>query len=138
MNLPVKFLTPTARLPTRGSTGAAGLDLYADLGGEGRKSTEQPFPTGIAVEIPPGYAGLIWDRSGMAKKGIFVVGGLIDSDFRGMVQVMLQCPGWPVEVEHGQRIAQLLIVPCPAFEPVRVDELGDTERGGGGFGSTGR
>lgn len=139
MQLKVKLLSQTAKLPTRGTSGAAGLDLYADLGGEGNETAFSLIPTGIAIAIPPGYVGLIRDRSSLAKHGFFVVGGVIDSDFRGNIQVMLRCAGdWKISIEHGQRIAQLLIVPCPQLEVVEVTELDATERGAGGFGSTGR
>ena len=133
----VKRLTETARLPTRGSAFAAGLDLYADedctLGyGEARA-----VKTGIAVAISPHLVGLIWPRSGMASIGVTTDAGVIDADYRGEVRVLLVNRGLEaVKVTRGMRIAQMLIQPVlPAM--TEVDELPATERGDGGFGSTG-
>ena len=139
----VKRLSPGAKLPTYGSVEAAGADLYACL--------EQPVtvapgesvwvPTGIALEVPRGCAGLIYARSGLAcKKGLAPANkvGVIDSDYRGEVVVVLHNHGdRPQTVVSGERIAQLVITPVltPVYEEVK--ELSSSDRGAGGFGSTG-
>ena len=140
----IKLLRPGARVPTYGSREAAGADLYACLEEAvtilpGR--TEK-IPTGIALEVPRDCAGLVFARSSLgAKRGLAPANkvGVIDSDYRGEVLVMLHNHGdQPQTVEPGERVAQLLIVPVctPGF--LEVAELGDTDRGTGGFGSTGR
>lgn len=140
----VKKLKDKAILPTYGSADAAGADLYACLD---EKISIAPgksafVPTGLSMEIPKGYAGLIYARSGMAcKRGLAPANkvGVIDSDYRGEFIVVLHNHGKITqEVEHGERIAQLVVTPVltPAF--CEVDELSDTERSGGGFGSTGK
>ena len=140
----VKILREGAKLPTYGSCEAAGADLYACLEAE---LTIQPgqtafIPTGFAMAVPKGCAGLIYARSGMACKRDLAPAnkvGVIDSDYRGEVMVALHNHGTEVQtVCHGERVAQLLVtaVLAPAFE--ETDELDETVRGDGGFGSTGR
>lgn len=140
----VKKLRPNAKLPTYGSAEAAGADLYACL----EESVqilpgESVFiPTGIAMEIPKNCAGLIYARSGLAcKRGLAPANkvGVVDSDYRGEFMVVLHNHGLePQTVADGERIAQLIIT--PVFTPgyTEVEELSDTERSGGGFGSTGK
>ena len=140
----VKVLRPGATLPAYGSTGAAGADLTACLEAAVTIAPGQTafIPTGIAMEVPVGCAGLIYARSGMAcKQGLAPANkvGVIDSDYRGEVRVVLHNHGSKVQqVEPGERIAQLLITPVytPGFH--QVEELTDTDRGVGGFGSTGK
>ena len=140
----VKKLAPNAILPTYGSAGAAAADLYACLE---ESVTIAPgetvfIPTGLSVEIPVGCAGLIYARSSMgAKRGLAPANkvGVIDSDYRGQVMVALHNHGQQDQlVQPGERVAQLLITPVftPGF--CEVDDLTDTDRGAGGFGSTGR
>ena len=140
----VKKLQPNAVLPTYGSTEAAGADLYACLA---EPVTIRPgetawIPTGIAMEVPKGCAGLIYARSGLAcKKGLAPANkvGVVDSDYRGPVTVVLYNHGSePQTIGHGERIAQMVITPVltPAYEEVL--DLTDTGRGQGGFGSTGK
>lgn len=140
----VKKLHENAILPTYGSTEAAGADLYACLEGE---ITVKPgetawIPTGLAMEIPKGCAGLVYARSGLAcKKGLAPANkvGVIDSDYRGPVTVVLHNHGTQEQtIAHGERIAQMVITPVltPAYE--LSDELSNTGRGQGGFGSTGK
>lgn len=140
----VKILKEGAKLPTYGSTQAAGADLYACLE---KAVTIAPgetafVPTGIALEVPLGCAGLIYARSGMAcKRGLAPANkvGVVDSDYRGEIIVALHNHGnAPQTVEHGERVAQFVITPVltPAYEMVK--ELSDTERNQGGFGSTGK
>ena len=139
----VKRLRESAALPEYGSQGAAGADLRACLEddvviGPGETAL---IPTGLALEIPPGYAGLVCARSGLAtKQGLAPANkvGVIDSDYRGEVLVSLHNRGRERQtVSPGQRIAQLLIVPVLPCAFEACDDLAPTERGGGGFGSTG-
>ena len=140
----VKRLRDGAKLPTYGSPEAAGADLYACLE---EALTIAPgetkaIPTGIALEVPRSCAGLVYARSGLAcKQGLAPANkvGVIDSDYRGEVLVMLHNHGSEVrEIAPGDRIAQLVITPVytPGFN--EVSELSDTDRGTGGFGSTGK
>lgn len=140
----VKILRPGAILPTYGSQGAAGADLYACLDtpvtiGPGETAF---LPTGIAIEVPQGCAGLVYARSGLAcKRGLAPANkvGVVDSDYRGEIQVVLHNHGAePQTICHGDRVAQMLITPVltPAYLP--VEELSGTSRGEGGFGSTGK
>ena len=140
----VKKLKEKAILPTYGSVEAAGADLYACLDESVLIAPgESVFvPTGLAMEIPKGYAGLIYARSGLAcKRGLAPANkvGVVDSDYRGEFMVVLHNHGSvPQEIAHGERIAQLVITPVftPGF--TEVAELTDTDRSAGGFGSTGK
>jgi dUTP pyrophosphatase len=135
-------LDPAAPLPRRARTGDAGLDLAAnaDLAvGPGERAL---VPTGLAVAIPEGHAGLVLPRSGLASRhGLTLANapGLIDAGYRGelTVAVVNLDRSEPVKIGRGDRIAQLLIVPFAEVEPVEVAELPGSERGEGGFGSTG-
>ena len=140
----VKKLHPNAILPTYGSAEAAGADLYACLE---EAVTIQPgevywVPTGIALEVPKGCAGLVYARSSLgAKRGLAPANkvGVVDSDYRGEVKVvLLNHSKQPQTLEPGERVAQFVITPVltPAYE--EVEELTDTSRGAGGFGSTGK
>lgn len=140
----VKKLKENAILPTYGSAEAAGADLYACLEEAVviQPGTSAFVPTGLAMEIPKGYAGLIYARSGLAcKRGLAPANkvGVIDSDYRGEFIVVLHNHGTnPQEIAHGERIAQLVITPVftPGF--TEVADLSDTQRAAGGFGSTGK
>ena len=143
-SIPVKILREGAMLPTYGSPEAAGADLYACLESE---ITVDPgktvfIPTGIAMEVPKGCAGLIYARSGLAcKRGLAPANkvGVVDSDYRGEIMVALHNHGeHPQTVGNGERIAQMVITPVltPAYEV--VSDLDNTDRGAGGFGSTGK
>lgn len=140
----IKKLHPNAVIPTYGSPEAAGADLYACLDENVLIPTGETvfIPTGLALEVPVGCAGLIYARSSMGtKRGLAPANkvGVIDSDYRGQVMVALHNHGKEDQiVQPGERIAQLLITPVftPGFQ--EVDDLSDTERGVGGFGSTGR
>ena len=140
----VKKLRENATVPTYGSVEAAGADLYACLEAE---ITIEPgktvfVPTGLAMEVPKGYAGLIYARSSLGtKRGLAHANkvGVIASDYRGEVMVALHNHGMEAQtIAHGERIAQLLVTPvlAPSFE--LWDDLTDTDRGAGGFGSTGK
>ncbi len=139
----IKKLKPNAAIPTYGSMNAAGADLYAciDSAVSVQPGETLMIPTGLAMELPEGYAGLIYARSGLAsKKGLAPANkvGVIDSDYRGEVLVALHNPSLTdAAIEPGERIAQLVITPYVMGVFEEVDELSDTERGAGGFGSTG-
>lgn len=140
----VKKLKENAIMPTYGSTEAAGADLYACVGSPVCINPGESvfIPTGLAMEIPRGYAGLIYARSGLAcKRGLAPANkvGVVDSDYRGEFMIVLHNHGVePQTIEHGERIAQLVITPVytPGF--VEIEELSSTERSSGGFGSTGK
>lgn len=144
MKILVKKMTDTAKLPTHGSDYAAGYDLYADI--------EEPIyiaphetikiSTGLSIAIPQGYFGAIFARSGLAvKKDLLPANatGIIDADYRGSLIVALHNNNNTItrEVKPGDRIAQLIILPYQTLEFEDVQELDDTVRGDGGFGSTG-
>ena len=146
MKIKCKKLRENAVLPMRGTALAAGADLYALLPDGAERVTIPPqgkhaFPTGIAVEIPEGYVGLVFARSGIACKRQLAPAncvGVIDADYRGELTVFLQNNGAePQTVESGERIAQLVITPCLAIEIEETGTLTDTARGAAGFGSTG-
>ncbi|MBQ3102913.1 MAG: dUTP diphosphatase [Oscillospiraceae bacterium] len=145
MEIKVKKLHPEAILPKRGSVDAAGSDLYACIP-EGSlvipPHATVRVGTGLAMAIPSGYFGGIFARSGLAtKEGLRPANcvGVVDSDYRGENQVPLHNDtDTEKTVRHGDRIAQMVILPCPAVEYTEAGELDDTDRGAGGFGSTGR
>ena len=142
--IPIKILRAGAKLPSYGTAEAAGADLYACL--EAPVTIEPGktafIPTGIAMAVPVGCAGLIYARSGLAcKRGLAPANkvGVIDSDYRGEILVALHNHGAEAQtVEHGERVAQMVITPVltPAYEA--ADSLSETERNAGGFGSTGK
>ena len=142
--IPVKLLRPGAKLPAFGSAEAAGADLYACLDADVTIAPGETafIPTGLAMELPRGFVGLIYARSGLAcKRGLAPANkvGVIDSDYRGEFIVVLHNHGAIAqEIAHGERIAQLVITPVftPGF--AEVEELTDTTRSAGGFGSTGK
>ncbi len=140
----VKKLSPNAILPTYGSNEAAGADLYACLDEAVSIAPGEIFwvGTGIALEVPKGCAGLIYARSSMGvKRGLAPANkvGVIDSDYRGEIRVVLLNHSNQVQtVSPGERIAQLIITPVLTPDYEEVEELTDTVRGEGGFGSTGK
>lgn len=143
MELKVQLLSDSATLPTRAHEGDAGLDLYASEPAHIGPAERWQVATGIAVEIPDGQAGLVLPRSGLARRhGISLVNapGLIDAGYRGEVKVLLlnNDPAEIFRIKPGDRIAQLLVTPLAAVEPVQADALSESVRGEGGFGSTGR
>jgi dUTP pyrophosphatase len=143
MTLRVARLDPRATLPTRAHPGDAGLDLHALEAATLAPGERASVPTGIAVEIEPGHAGLVLPRSGLAARhGISVVNapGLIDSGYRGELHVLLLNTDRreSFQLRAGDRIAQLVLIAVAAAEPVEVGQLSETPRGAGGFGSSGR
>lgn len=142
MTLKVRRLDARARLPTRAYPGDAGLDLYALQDARLEPGERASVRTGIAVEIPDGQAGLVLARSGLAARhGIALVNapGLIDAGYRGEVRVLLLNTDRSVSVElrAGDRIAQLVLVRVETPEVLEVEELALSQRGAGGFGSSG-
>ncbi len=145
MNLKIKKVRDNAKIPFRATSGSAGMDLYACIdepvtleGGE-----KAVIPTGIAIELPSAeLAAFVFARSGLAiKHGIGLLNsvGVIDSDYRGEICVgVINQLKEAYTISPDERIAQLVIMPVSAIEPVEVQELVDTERGEGGFGSTGK
>lgn len=143
-SIAVKKLSPKAILPTYGSLEAAGADLYACLDEPVSIAPGETawISTGIALEVPKGCAGLIYARSSLGtKRGLAPANkvGVIDSDYRGEIRVVLLNHGKETQrIEHGERIAQLVITPVLTPSYVQVEELDATDRGTGGFGSTGK
>ena len=140
----VRKLRPGAKMPTFGSREAAGADLYACLE---EPVTIEPgktvfLPTGLSMALPKGYVGLVYARSGLAcKQGLAPANkvGVIDSDYRGEFMIALHNHGTePRVVEHGDRIAQLVVTPVIQPDYYEADTLDETSRGTGGFGSTGK
>ncbi len=147
MNINVKKINNKAHIPTRGSEFSAGSDLYACLADGVEKININPgetvlIHTGLIIEIPFGYAGLIYARSGLAsKKGLAPANkvGVVDADYRGEIMVAIHNHSNRMQsVSDGERIAQLVITPFLTVDFNLVDELTETERGAGGFGSTGK
>lgn len=136
--LNVKRLSPDAKLPERGSEHAAGYDLYASAHGMIMPGERLAVPLDIALEIPTGYFGMIKSRSGNAVKGVDVAAGVIDSDYRGNIKVLLHnTAGAQFSFQRGDRIAQMIILKHETPEVHEVAELSSTLRQHGGFGSTG-
>lgn len=139
MKIQIKKLHPDAKIPQFALAGDVGMDLYSVINFIMKPGERISCPTGIAMKIPEGYAALIWDKSGPSHKfGIKMLGGVIDSNYTGEWLVGLVNLGQDdYAIEVGQKIAQVLIqkVECPEIE--EVEELELTNRGDGGFGSTG-
>ncbi|MDD5952223.1 MAG: dUTP diphosphatase [Oscillospiraceae bacterium] len=139
----IQKLDPRAVVPTYGSANAAGADLYAVTDGDVTIAPGETkmIHTGLAMELPTGYVGLIYARSGLAsKKGLAPANkvGVVDSDYRGEFLVALHNhSSVPQTITHGERIAQLVITPYLTAQFQVADTLSDTQRGDGGFGSTG-
>ncbi len=142
MDLPIRKLDPTVPMPAYAQPGDAGLDLASNADIVVNPGERALVPTGIAVAIPEGHAGLVLPRSGLASRhGLTMANspGLIDSGYRGEIvcAVINLDPNTPVKIARGDRIAQLVIVPIATVQPMLVDELPASERGPSGFGSTG-
>lgn len=138
-SLSIKKLDPEATLPTRAHHDDAGLDLYGLEDKTVAPGEGMMLRTGVAVAVPMGHVGLISDRSSLAKRGLKTAGGVIDAGYRGELGVLAwNLSNGPIAIRRGDRIAQLLIVPIATPAPEEVEDLGDTKRGVGGFGSTGR
>ncbi len=144
MNVSIKKLSQSAKLPERGSASAAGYDLFADIKEELVIAPHETamIGTGLAIAIPEGYFGGIFARSGIsAKEGLRPANctGVVDSDYRGELKVALHNDSeQPRKISVGQKIAQLVLVPFLSVDFDEVDQLDETQRGEGGFGSTGK
>ena len=139
LQIKIRAISKDAKLPTKAHDTDACWDIYAAgcrVLGRGHKDS---IPTGIAVEIPPGYAMHLWDRSGLAAKhGLHILGGVIDCDYRGEIKVIMVNLGREdYAIFEGHRIAQAQIVPVLDVNMTWVDKLSDTGRGVGGFGNSG-
>ena len=146
--LRIKKLTTTAQAPFKAHDHDAGVDLYADENVSVKVGRTTLISTGIAMEIPKGFVGLIWDRSSMGVKGIHRFAGVIDSGYRGEVKVCLSNlsygkQDWPYyhiayDIKRGDRIAQLVVQQIPLMRIIEVEDLEDSSRACEGFGSSGR
>ncbi len=139
MNLHIKKLHQDAKVPTFAHATDAGMDLYSLEAVTILPMVRMQVATGIAVQIPGGYVGLIWDKSGLShKKGLKVLGGVIDAGYRGEVMIGVVNLGTePIVFETGDKVAQMLIQKVEHPEIVEVTELSEADRGTGAFGSTG-
>lgn len=142
LNVSITRLDDAVELPSYAYEGDAGLDLRANADVDIPPHGRVLVPTGLAIAIPDGYAGFVLPRSGMAlKRGLSVANtpGLIDAHYRGELKVIAinLDPEQPVHIERGERIAQLVIQAVPSVRLVEVDQLDETDRGTGGFGSSG-
>jgi dUTP pyrophosphatase len=147
MEIKIKKLSPYAVTPTAGTSGAAGLDLYATADVTLIHGMPQKVPTGLALEIPAGYCGKVYSRSSSFLRGLILTPLIVDSDYRGEVFVMV-CFNRPnytpthlpcmYELKRGDRIAQICFEPVTPVTFTETDTLSETARGTGGYGSTGR
>ena len=139
MDIRVKKLSSKGTVPTKANASDAGWDLYSSEDAIIAPSNSELISTDIAMAIPDGYVGLIWDRSSMAaKRGLHRFAGVIDSGYRGEIKVCLWNSSDKYSViKAGERVAQLLFHRVPSFSLKEVESLDDTERGKGGFGSSG-
>lgn len=141
MIINLKKLDPAAKIPSRRTSGAAGYDVYASAKAYIFPGETYAVRTGLSMEIPEGWKGEVYSRSGLTLKGIVVANqpGKIDSDYRGEIFVLLHnFSRGMYEVEIGDRIAQLEINPVYEWDFVQVEDMGETDRGEGGLGSTGK
>ena len=135
-----KYLTETAHVPTKANRTDAGFDLYADENKFIFANKRTTIKTGISLDMPDNLAGLIWPRSGLSvKKGIDVLAGVIDAGYRGEIMVCLyNTSDEDLEIKHGDRIAQMIFQEVPVISLQLREELGSSQRGSNGFGSTGK
>ncbi len=139
MQLKFKKLHPNAKIPSYAYAGDAGLDLYISEDLILKKDERRSIPLGIAIEIPDGYVGILFDKSGLSHKhGLKSYGGIIDAGYRGEIHVgMMNLSDADYEFKAGDKIIQILIMPVLKAEVVECEELSDTDRGEGAFGSSG-
>lgn len=136
-----KLLRPGAKLPVRGTALASGFDIFACIDADIRLGQRPTLiPTGLALEVPPGFDAQLRPRSGLARQGILATLGTLDADYRGEIMIALYtlAPDIEYTVKNGDRIAQLVISQLANVAFAEVEALSDTERGAGGHGSTGR
>jgi dUTP pyrophosphatase len=138
VELKVKKIHKDAKLPLYQHKGDAGLDLFSAVDCVLEAGEVKPIQTGIKVAIPHGYVGLVWDKSGISLQGVHRLAGVVDSGYRGELQVVLVNLGKePFVIKKGMKIAQMLVQPIAEVKVVEAEELDDTSRGQNGFGSTG-
>lgn len=139
MNVEIQKLEKQARLPEYAHPGDAGMDVFAFENLALEPGERGMVRTGVAMKVPEGYVGLVWDKSGRAvKEGLTTMAGVIDSGYRGEVQiVILNTSTEAITIEAGQKVAQILIQPVICGMIQEVSQLDDTSRGDNGFGSTG-
>lgn len=139
VKIKIKKLHPDAKMPHRGTADAAGFDLYATQSVTLRNGAPEMVPTGLAFEIPKGYVGVVYSRSSSAKNGLVITPLLVDADYRGEVFVLVnRINDVAREILAGDRIAQIRVEKLVDTEYEWAEELSETERGYGGYGSTGR
>ncbi len=140
MELKIKKLVPNAVLPNYAHKGDAGMDFFALETTIIKKAERLQVRTGIIMAIPEGYVGLIWDKSGLSHKyGLKTLGGVIDAGYRGEIMIgMINLGDLEYTIEAGHKVAQMLIQKVESPEIIEVEELDDTSRGIGAFGSTGK
>jgi dUTP pyrophosphatase len=139
MQLKIKKLNPNAKMPSYAYAGDAGLDLYIPNDLELKKGERKSIPLGIAIEIPDGHVGILFDKSGLSHKyGLKSYGGIIDSGYRGEIHVgMMNVSENDYIFQKGQKIIQIIIMPVLHAQVVEVDELSQSSRDIGSFGSSG-
>jgi len=140
MNIKIKRINPEAKLPEYAHNGDAGMDLFSVIDAKIRPKHRLAVPTGIEIEIPNGYVGLVWDKSGISlKEGIKTMAGVIDSSYRGEIKIVVINLGSKVfKITKGMKIAQMLIQPIITAKIKEAGNLAESKRGRKGFGSTGR
>lgn len=143
MKIKIKRMHPDAKMPHRGTADAAGFDLYATKDVHVWPGEPEMIPTGLAFEIPKGYVGVVYSRSSSAKNGLVITPLLVDADYRGEVFVLANFIEPALDNEYylirkGDRVAQIRIEKLVDTEYEWAEELSETERGSGGYGSTGR
>ncbi len=138
LKVKVKKVHPSAKLPSYGHQGDAGMDLFSCLDLTLEPGEVRAVPTGIQMAIPPGHVGLVWDKSGISLKGVHRLAGVVDAGYRGEVKVVcINLGREPYEIKAGMKIAQILVQPVAEASVEEAADLDDTSRGEGGFGSTG-
>jgi dUTP pyrophosphatase len=137
-NVGVKLLDSQAQVPTKAHDTDAGFDLYSIEDCDIQPKQRKTVRTGVSLQIPDDYAGLIWPRSGLSvKKGIDVLAGVIDAGYRGEIMVCLYNTSFEtVHIKHGDKIAQIIFQEVPKVSMISVDTLESSQRGDNGFGST--
>ena len=139
MKLKIQKINNDAVVPNYAKIGDAGMDIYSSVEEKILPGEIKRISAGIKMEIPEGYVGLVWDKSGVAfNNGIKTMGGVIDSGYRGEIMIILtNLSNEPFKIKKGQKIAQMLIQKVESMEIETVNSLSDTDRGDGGFGHTG-
>jgi len=139
VKIKIKKLNPNAIIPKYSHVGDAGMDLFSIENLILKPKHRVLIKTGLSIELPKGYVALVWDKSGIALKGIKTMGGVIEHTYRGEYKIILvNLSSENYEIKKGQKIAQLLIQKIETAEVEEVNELSETIRGTGGFGSTGK